>query len=66
MKNCTQDTIEEVAMVIVDTVQDNIAAASGTRGVARNLYMLYCAVWKVLRKIIHFYSYKPCTSHRSS
>jgi hypothetical protein len=57
-KPVPQDKIEEVATVIVDREQDSIADTSSARGVARNLDMPYSTVWKILRKIIHFYPYK--------
>lgn len=57
-KPVPQDTIEAVATAIVDRGQDNIAATSSARGVARNMDMPYSTVWKIVRKIIHFYPYK--------
>ena len=42
----------------MNTTQDDIACTPSARGVFRIMDMPYSTVWKILRKIIHFYSYK--------
>lgn len=54
--------------MIVDKTQDNYAATSNTRGVARNLDMSYSAIFQNLKKDYPFLSLQdqPCarvTSH---
>ena len=54
----SEDVITDVATAIVERSQGTIAGTSSTRGVARQLDMNYSTAWRVLQRVIGFYSYK--------
>ena len=57
-KPLSEDVITNVATAIVEKSLGTFADTSSARGVAWKLIMSYSTVWRVLRRIIGFYSYK--------
>src|SRR5215813_6425209 len=61
-KPVSEEVITDVATAIVERSQGTIGGSSSARGVARELDLNVSTVWKVLRRVLHYYPYKiSCT-----